>query len=65
VHRGEENFACVFCLTIFFNDSIQLTKCDESDRKLPRQVEKGRIEKMATKKAAKKGGKKAAKKKKH
>jgi hypothetical protein len=26
---------------------------------------KGRIEKMATKKAAKKGGKKAAKKKKH
>jgi len=40
-HRRVAHFACVFCLTILLINSIQLTKCDESYRKLPRHVEKG------------------------
>ena len=54
----------VFFLTIFFNDSIQLTNCDEMNVAMFHDKWKGRIETMATKKAAKKA-KKAAKKKKH
>lgn len=54
----------LFFLTIFFNDSIQLTNCDDVNVAMFHDKWKGRIETMATKKAAKKA-KKAAKKKKH
>jgi hypothetical protein len=57
--------ACVFCLTIFFNDSIQLTNCDEMHVAMFHDKWKGRIETMATKKAAKKAKKAAKKSKKH
>ena len=53
------NGMCFFCLTIFFDDSIQRTNCDDVMSQAKRENRT-----MATKKAAKKGGKKAAKKKK-
>jgi hypothetical protein len=55
----------VFCLTIFFINSIQLTNCDDVNVAMFHDKWKGRIETMATKKAAKKAKKAAKKTKKH
>lgn len=52
-----------FCLTIYFDDSIQRTNCDDVMSQCSIERWKGRIENMATKKKAK-PAKKAAKKKK-
>jgi len=41
---------CVFCLTIFFNDSIQLTNCDEVMSQYFHENGKGRIEKWQPRK---------------